>query len=249
MCYSVAYLEKKMSKLVSRYENLLPQGWSRQLLQDSESADLPVYYFVSGFSHPKLPVITAGGVVFCTWGLIPFWTKNEVQAQKLRSATLNAVGETAFEKPSFRRSIRSKRCLLPVNGFFEWRDFHGKKYPYFIHKEDKALFSLGCIFDEWANPCSGEIIHTFSIITTPANPLLEIIHNRKRRMPLILSGEHEEMWIDASLTSYKIKRLLLPNVTEKLMAYTVSRDLNFSRNERNSPKALEIIDYNELEPI
>lgn len=249
MCYSIAYLEKKMSKLLARYQSLLPSEWSHQILEADHKTDLPVYYFVSGFSHPELAVITPDGIDFMTWGLIPFWVKNEAQAQKLRTATLNAVGETVFDKPSFRGSIRSKRCLLPVNGFFEWRDFQGKKYPYFIHKEEKALFSLGCVYDEWANPVSGELLKTFSIITTPANKLLEIIHNRKKRMPLILLEEHEEKWIDTSLEPDKIKELILPNLKDNLQAYTVSRDLNYSRNQRNIPKSLEVFEYEGLKPI
>lgn len=245
MCYSVAYLEKKLSNLAARYKSLLPPGWSAQSSLTEKTNKPAVYYFVSGFSNPRLAVITSNGIEFLRWGLIPFWTKDVAQAQKLRLATLNAKGETVFQKPSFRGSIRSKRCLLPVNGFFEWRELQGKKYPYFIHKEDISLFSLGCIYDEWPNPESGEMLKTFSIITTPANQLLEVIHNRKKRMPLIISRDIEKQWLDTRLSENQILNLIKP-YTGAFEAYTVSQMINNTRNDRNTPDAIKPVTYQEL---
>ncbi len=81
--------------------------------------ELPVYYFVSGFAHPRLPIVKHDGIFLYQWGLIPFWVKDEEVAKLSQQRTLNAVGETVFSKPSFKNSIATKRCLLGVNGFYE----------------------------------------------------------------------------------------------------------------------------------
>jgi putative SOS response-associated peptidase YedK len=249
MCYSVAYLEKKLSKLISRYASLLPPEWKPDSLHHLLAEEMPVYYFVSGFSHPQMPLVTASGLKLSGWGLIPFWTKSPATAQKIRSGTLNAVGETVFDKPSFRSSIRQKRCILPVSGFYEWREYRGTKYPYYIQSNDGNLMSLGCIYDEWTNPETGEIIQTFSIITTPANDLLEVIHNRKKRMPLILPVDKEKEWLTPLLNNEEIKSLIKPLDHKKLNAHTVSRQLNYSRNERDTPEAIRPVKYKELTEV
>ncbi len=145
-----------------------------------------------------------------------------------------------------RSSIRQRRCILPVSGFFEWREYLGKKYPYYIQSSEGRLLSLGCIYDEWTNPESGEIIQSFSIITTAANALLEVIHNRKKRMPLILEGESEQQWIHPGQDVDDIQKLIKPFDQNTLTAHTVSRALNFSRNERNIPEAIEPFKHPEL---
>src|SRR5659263_355368 len=81
-------------------------------------------YFVSGFIHPQLPIVKHNGIFLYEWGLIPFWIKNHTAAKNIQNMTLNAVGETIFEKPSFRNSITTKRCLLGINGFYEWRNLN-----------------------------------------------------------------------------------------------------------------------------
>lgn len=249
MCYSVAYLEKKQSRLIERYRNMLPPEWKDPSYTINKADELPVYYFLSAFVHPSLPVITAGGVRLMEWGLIPFWVKDEDKASKIRKGTLNAVGETVFEKPSYRGTIRSKRCILPVSGFFEWRDYKGKKYPYYISVKNQDLFSLACIFDSWTNKQSGEIIDSFSIITTPANRMMEVIHNRKKRMPLILPLESEQVWIDPHLDEQEILRLIKPVDSNQMEAYPVSRRLNYAGNDRNTPEAIREQNYPELPVI
>jgi len=197
--------------------------------------------------HPLLPVVCSDSIALFSWGLIPGWVKDEKQAKEIRSKTLNAVGETVFEKPSFRNSIRSKRCLLGVSGFFEWRDVAGKKYPYYVQVKGEELFSLGCIHETWLNKTTGELIPTFSILTTPANPLMEKIHNLKKRMPFIIGRSDEKKWVDPDLDADEVKKLITPFDENKMMAYTVSTKINSPRNERNVPEAIEKVNYPELE--
>lgn len=272
MCYSIAYLERKAKKLAERYKDLLPADWSDLYGTDTEEAEeieetaapavrqafplkvhetgtqdeLPVYYFVSGFAHPLLPVIRHDGIFLHQWGLVPFWAKDAAVADDIRTKTLNAMGETVFEKPSFKGSILSKRCLLPVSGFFEWREVNKVKYPYFIRLRDEGLFSLGCIYASWTDKQTGEIRDTFSILTTPANPLMEKIHNLKKRMPLIISRSNEVAWADPQLDAAGIRNLIRPLDETLMTAHTVSRMVNNPRNERNIAEVLEEVHYHEI---
>ena len=173
------------------------------------------------------------------WGLIPSWIKTLENAKDLQMKTLNAVGETVFEKPSFRNAIAKKRCLLGVNGFYEWRDFNKKKYPYFISVKGEEIFSLGCIYEEWIDRSTGEIRTTFSILTTPANPLMEKIHNLKKRMPLILPREAEAAWIDPASDRKQIETLIRPFDENKMQVCTVGNFVNSSRANRNVPEAMK----------
>ncbi|MCX6273786.1 MAG: SOS response-associated peptidase, partial [Bacteroidetes bacterium] len=175
------------------------------------------------------------------------WAKDLKSANDIRSKTLNAVGETVFEKPSFRKSIVSKRCLLGINGFYEWRDFNGKKYPYHIQLKGGELFSLGCIYENWLDKSTGEIKDTFSVLTTEANPLMEKIHNLKKRMPLIISREDECKWIDPTLNTEKIKNLIKPYQENEMEAYTISTDANSARKNRNIKEILKPVAYAELD--
>jgi len=242
MCYNIAFLERRMQKYDERYKDVLPPDLNKRLAADQ----LPLFYFVSGFSHPLLPVVKHDGIELYQWGLIPSWTKDLASAKEMQGRTLNAVGETVFEKPSFRKSIASKRCLLGVSGFYEWREMNKKKYPYLIQTKSNDIFSLGCIYENWVDRGTGEIWNTFSIITTPANPLMESIHNTKKRMPLILSARDEKNWVDPLLSKEKIIELIRPYDESDMKAYTVSQKANSAQNNRNIPEILDKVEYPEL---
>jgi len=242
MCFTVAIVrEGRLITAEEYYASKPPVKQKKVILPE-----LPFHYLVSGFSHPSLPVISAEGLSLFDWGLIPSWVKDQETANDISSKTLNAVGETVFEKPSFRKSIASRRCLFPVSGFYEWREFKGVKYPYYIQLAESDYFSLGSLYDTWINPQTGEIKNTFSIITTPANPLMEKIHNLKKRMPLILSPEDEMKWIDPGLKTDHIKELIKPFPQEKMKAYTITRDANNARIQRDYPEILKPVQYPEL---
>jgi putative SOS response-associated peptidase YedK len=243
MCYAIAYLTKRLEKYAERYEvTVIPKSSSGTEIQD----DLPVYFFSSGFDHPVLPVVTSDGIFFSHWGLIPSWVNNSNTANDLKAKTLNAMGETVFEKPSFRKAVASQRCLLGINGFYEWRLFNKTKYPYLITTLNQEIFSLGCLYDTWQNPENGEQLHTFSIITTPANPLMEKIHNTKKRMPLIIPEEFEKDWISAGLTPSEVAELIKPYNEKDMKAITISQKVNNVKNTRNVPEIMNPVTYPEL---
>ena len=154
---------------------------------------------INAFTLPALPVICVenpGEIKLYTWGLIPYWTKDAGKADEIRKKTFNARSESLGEKASFRHLIGKKRCLVLVNGFYEWQTLEKTKIPFYIGLNNESAFALAGLYDNWADPSTGEILNTFTIITTRANPMLEIIHNLKKRMPVILSDEDREKWLD-----------------------------------------------------
>lgn len=176
-------MSKKAKELAARYgRNLSVVEIAEKILEEQEQ------YRVNAFTFPDYPIITADPEVQSfKWGLIPFWVKDKKQADEIKRMTLNARADTIFQKPSFRDPIIKKRCIVPSTGYFEWRHEGDKKIPYYIYVKDESIFSMAGVYDSWLDKSTGEIVNTFSIIITDANPLTAYIHNTKHRMPAILS--------------------------------------------------------------
>lgn len=213
-----------------------------------DSFDGPVYV-QSAFTFAPWPVITNDQPDFVSmynWGLIPYWMKDEEKALKFRSSTVNARIETVSEKPSFRKAVRTGRCLVLVDGFYEFREVNRNKYPYFIQLKGAEPFAMAGIFDRWTNPSTGDIINGFSILTTRANSLMEKIHNRKKRMPVILNPQRQKEWLN-----HKVEpEILMDPFPENLMeAWTVSRILTQRHNTEDLSKAVQPYVYPELQDI
>ncbi len=242
MCYNVSNYEDIQNNL-----ELNPKRWQIPKKQHWEF-DFPLekYYFVNGYSHPQLPIVKEDGIFLYEWGLIPYWVKDTKTAAEMQNMTLNAVGETVYDKPSFKKSIVKQRCLIPVSGFFEWRDLNKVKYPYHIQVRSNKTFFLGGIYESWTDRETGEVRNTFSILTTPANQMMEKIHNLKKRMPLIIPEEKETTWIDPNLSKEQITELIKPYPESDMKAYTISKLANNARNDRNFPEILEPVEYPEL---
>lgn len=185
-------------------------------------------YHINAFTNPDCPVVTNDNEIqMYKWGLIPFWTKTEADAGEIRRMTYNAKAETIFQKPSFREPIRKRRCLIPSTGYFEWRHDGDKKIPYYIFLKNEPIFSMAGIYDRWADPATGVVLETFSILTTEANPLTAYIHNDPKtgnRMPLILSKEDEEKWLNPELSEKDIASLLKPFPEKEMKAYVIEKD-------------------------
>lgn len=164
---------------------------------------------------------------FFLWGLIPSWAKDPSIANKL----INARGETLGEKPSFRGSYKYKRCLIPVDGFYEWQSAEdGKtKTPHYIYMKDHSPFALAGLWEEWQSP-GGDLLRTCTIITTSPNELMASIHNR---MPVILSHSLFERWLDPSPRKPDdLNSLLAPYPADEMAAHPVSTMVNRPGNER-----------------
>ena len=211
----------------------------------------PVYHS-SGFSFLQMPVITQADpkyVQLFNWGLIPSWVKSKVDADKLKAQTLNARSETAFEKPSFRSGIKYNRCLIPADGFFEWMDVNKKKYPHYIFMKNQELFCFGGIYANWTDRFTGELIQSFSILTTDANPMMEKIHNSKKRMPVIIPSNGYEHWLDNNLMPKDIQQFFKPFSESEMANHTISKLITSRVENSNVPEVVEPCVYPELEEV
>ena len=180
----------------------------------------------------NLPVITnqqPNVLQFFSWGLQPFWAKDSKSVKR----SINARSETLTEKPMFRTLLKSKRCLVPADGFFEWKKTEQGKVPHRIMLKSEELFSFAGLWDEWTDKQTGEVLHTFNIITTDANDLVRPIHNR---MPVILSPEAEELWLDENEPQEELLSLLEPCKSDEMKVFPVSPLVNSPQN--NIPEVL-----------
>lgn len=217
MCFHNS-MSAKAVKLAARY------GRKSDIIEIAQDI-INEQYHVNAFNFPKYPIITTSDEVqVCNWGLIPFWVKNEEDANGIKRMTLNARADTIFEKPSFREPIMKKRCIIPSTGYFEWRHEGTRKIPYYIHLKDEEIFSMAGIYDTWVNKATGTEHSTFSIITTGTNPLTDYIHNTKHRMPAILSKKDEQKWLEPDLSKAEISSLLKPFDADLMDAYVIGND-------------------------
>jgi putative SOS response-associated peptidase YedK len=158
------------------------------------------------------------------WGLIPFWAKDPKIGYKL----INARAETLASKPSFRNSLKKKRCLVVADGFYEWRKDGSKKTPMFVRMRDGRPFGFAGLYDDWKTP-EGRNIRTFTIITTSPNKLLEPIHDR---MPVILTREAYGDWLDTGPDEpAKLLGLLKAYPDREMEAYRVGLEVNSPKND------------------
>lgn len=202
-----------------------------------------------GFTHRPMPVITADEPDFInmySWGLIPHWVKSLADAKKLSNQTLNAKGETVFDLPSFRSYIGKKRCLVLADGFFEWMHIGKDKIPHYIYLKDRMPFAFAGIYSHWKDPDTGEVLKTYSILTTGATGKMKKIHNSKERMPVILRPESERVWLKQDLMKDEINNLIMPLDDELIQAHTISKLITSRTESSNQERVIEICEYPEL---
>lgn len=142
------------------------------------------------------------------WGLIPYWAKDAAIGGKL----INARAETLAEKPSFREALETRRCLIPSDGFYEWKQLAGGKQPFRIGLEGGALFAFAGLWDTWIDPVTRIPVLSCTIITCAPNPMMQEIHDR---MPVILKPEDEVRWLAG--TPGEARLLLVPFAGARLI--------------------------------
>lgn len=173
-----------------------------------------------------MPVITMNSpkqLHAMKWGLIPFWAKDDSFAYK----TINARSEEVDQKASCRGPIKSKRCLIPTSGFYEWEKKGKEKWPFLFTVKDRPNFCFAGLYDVWKNP-NGQEVYSYTILTTRANKLVSRVHDR---MPVILSREDEEVWADNSeYDPKKLAGLMQPYPAELMDSYPVSKSVNSPAN-------------------
>jgi putative SOS response-associated peptidase YedK len=164
-----------------------------------------------------------GVIESASWGLIPHWTKGK---PKLKS--INARADTLASSGMFRQAFEKRRCLIPADGFYEWKGAKPPKQPYFIHRRDDAVFAFAGLWEKWKPEPDAEPIETFTIITTTPNALMETIHNR---MPVILDPKDYDRWVDPGTPCEGVVDLLKPSDPVAMEAWSISTKVNSVKND------------------
>jgi putative SOS response-associated peptidase YedK len=158
------------------------------------------------------------------WGLIPSWAKEPSVGYKM----INARSETVAAKPSFLEPLRSRRCLIPADGFYEWKREGKQKLPYCFTLADENIFAFAGLWDRWRSP-EGQFIESCTILTTTPNELMQDVHDR---MPVILMPEDYDLWLDPGFTKMEeLQPLLKPYDADAMRCYRVSQRVNQVKND------------------
>ncbi len=205
-----------------------------------------------GFAYEEWPIIrnsyTTGGqkLEMAHWEFIPFWINDAGALEKAREKvpTLNARGETLLTSRMFKSAALNRRCLLLSSGFYEWRHYRGVAYPYFVKVKGKDLFYIAGIYQPWTDKESGEKMTTFALVTTKANELISKVHNKRKRMPVVLTDSLKEEWLQKDFSEKRIKQIAtFQYPSEDMEAWTIRKDFR----ERTDP--MEYFEYEKLPPI
>lgn len=197
-----------------------------QFTADIDELNVPPRYNAAPLQ--ELPIVrqrlTGERVVhLLRWGLIPSWSKDATIAHKL----INARSESAPDKPSFRAAFKSRRCIVPASGFYEWKKLAGRKQPYFIHAAGDELLALAGLWERWSNP-EGDSIDTFTILTTAANEAVQALHDR---MPVLLGRGDYEAWLNRETDLERVRQLLTRYPSNSIQMHPVSSRVGNVRND------------------
>ncbi len=168
----------------------------------------------------KVPVVlgqTGREIRLLQWGLIPSWAKDA----KIGNRLINARAETLSVKPSFRNAFKQRRCLVPADGFFEWKRTGSGKVPHFVCLQSRRIMVFAGLWENWQT--SGQNIDSFTIVTIAPNQLLASIHDR---MPAIVPGQDFSAWLDPDTEPSVAQEILRPFTTEALEVFPVSSQVN-----------------------
>jgi putative SOS response-associated peptidase YedK len=211
-------------------EEELARRWSIPI---PEQPDLPISWNVA----PTAEVLAirlkrdtkAQSFDWLRWGLIPYWSKDK----RIAYSTINARAETIDKTPVFRQAFQKRRCLIPADGFYEWRKTRPPKVPFHIALKDESPFCFAGVWEAWKDPSTGEWLRSCSIITTEANELVAQIHDR---MPVILRESDFATWLgDTRETDLKL--LLRPYPPEVMQKWEISLRVNSAAN--NDPAIID----------
>ena len=257
MCYHVSF-EVKLESITDIFPDLV--------VDPQLQVEFPTSAYVNGFDHRMHPVMVTSRkdgkrhLAGMMWGFLPNWVKNMEEAIKMWNGgvdengkykpaliTLNAIGEEMFDKPMYKDAAMNRRCIIFVDGFYEWHHYYPMskkgdkrlktaiKYPHHIFLKDNPhqFMMFAGIWNPWkhteVNTETGEvqeiITPTYAIVTTKANELMSKIHNSKGRMPVVLTKELAEEWIQDGLTKERILEIAAYQYPTELMdAYSIPKD-------------------------
>ena len=237
MCYSTA-LRKQKEQIEQKLFNQIPAKFPKATAYNP-------YYHLNGFTYGNLQIIKMdeqNSIHNAKWGLVPNWASHNVESFRKKSNTLNARSESIFEKASYKESAESKRCLILADGFFEPHHENGQAIPYFCYQPSKEypegdLFLFAGLYNELEDNTL-----TATILTTEANDFFAQIHNKKKRMPLILDELYFGDWLDEGVSNQTINEIMAIGVTRKeFKAHPINRDLYKKGIDTNKPYIIEPI--------
>jgi putative SOS response-associated peptidase YedK len=167
------------------------------------------------------------------WGLIPFWWSKPLK--ELRLATFNARIETVTTKPFFREPFKSRRCLMPVSGYYEWQDTPGGKQPWYFTARNESVLTMAGLWDQWKNKETGERIKSCTMIITEPNDFVAEVHDR---MPVILMPEQFEHWLSGNMGVEELK----PTANDYLQRWPVSKRVNSSKADKEDATLIDKVE-------
>lgn len=193
----------------------------------------PMYNCAPSQNLPIITNVEPEKINYFKWGLVPFWSKDS----KIGFNLINARSENIEEKPAFKSAFAKRRCLIPANGFYEWKKVGKQKIPHRIFLKNENIFAIAGIWETWKD-AEDRLLNSFSILTTTPNSLMRNIHNR---MPVILNKHDEQAWLFENDEQY-LKSLCQPFDALKMEAYQISPKVNSPLNN-----TLDIIEKYESE--
>ena len=210
--------------MCARYVITSPADAVRALFGYAEQPNFPPRYNVAPTQPIPIVRLEAGKPAFALarWGFLPAWVKDP----RTFSLLVNARGESVLDKPAFRNAMR-RRCLIPADGFYDWRDGTPKR-PYFVRAKSGAPIAFAGLWETWIGP-NGEELDTATIVTTRANRMLAALHDR---MPVIVAPEAFDLWLDcAKVDAATAAALIAPAAESLLECYEVSPAVNRVAND------------------
>jgi putative SOS response-associated peptidase YedK len=174
-----------------------------------------------------IPIIrdtdTSREMVMVQWGLIPAWSREP----RTKYSTINARIESVAQKPAYRMPFRHRRCLIPADGFYEWKVINGNKIPHHIRMKDGSVFAFAGLWDHWEG--EEQTLDSCTIIVMPANEVMKPVHER---MPAIIAPAHYDLWLDSRVTEkQEIIQYLNSAPSSQLTAYPVSTRVNSPKHD------------------
>ena len=242
MCYSSA-LRKKREKIEKELCNQI------KVTFDDSSTYKP-YFHLNGFTHGNLQIIKMdepNTIYDASWGIIPDWAVHDPEVFRKKSNTLNARSESIFDKASFRNSAEDKRCLILADGFYEPHHENGKAIPYFCFQpSDENPDGDVFLFAGLYNDIDDNTLST-TILTTDANDFFMGVHNKGKRMPLVLDPHYFKDWLDEGLSIPEVNELMAVGMTNKpFSAHPVSSDLYKRNVDTNKPYIIQPVQKDTL---
>jgi putative SOS response-associated peptidase YedK len=198
----------------------------RALFRFEEQPNFPPRYNIAPTQPIAIVRLNEGKRQFALvrWGLLPSWVKDP----KTFTLLINARGESASDKPAFRNAMKRRRCLIPADGFYEWKAVAGRKQPFYVRAKSGKPFAFAGLWETWMGP-NGEELETAAIVTTRANRTLAAIHER---MPVVVPPEAFDLWLNCAEVDGKTAEALIQPAPENLLeAYEISPAVNRTAND------------------